>query len=80
MKHNTLLHVANGGLGVPTPGCMMCGLCMLCEKEATGLASITVPGLGEIRLCHGDDDEEPTHYQLGQWALSGTDHSTVLDL
>lgn len=42
-----------------------CGWCG--KKPATGLASI----LG-VRLCHGDDDPEPTCYQLQQWEMSAT--------
>ncbi|VXC07658.1 hypothetical protein AERO9AM_30617 [Aeromicrobium sp. 9AM] len=42
-----------------------CGWCG--RNPATGLASIC-----EVRLCHGDDDPEPTCYQLQQWEMSTT--------
>lgn len=38
-------------------------LCHMCGKPATGLASLSTPTLGHIRLCHGDDDLEPTCYE-----------------
>jgi hypothetical protein len=37
--------------------------CFLCGKDpAAGLASIN-----SARLCHGDDDPEPTCYMRAQW-------------
>lgn len=45
----------------------MSDTCGWCGNPATGLASIC-----EVRLCHGDDDPEPTCYQLQQWEISAT--------
>lgn len=42
-----------------------CGWCG--KTPAAGLASIC-----GVRLCHGDDDPEPTCYQLQQWEMSAT--------
>lgn len=41
--------------------------CGRCGKQATGVATIM-----DVRLCHGDDDPEPTCYQLQQWEMSAT--------
>jgi hypothetical protein len=40
-------------------------LCVHCGRVATGFARI-----GVDRLCHGDDDPEPTCYMSTSWAWS----------
>ena len=42
-----------------------CGWCG--KNPATGFATIC-----DVRLCHGDDDDDPTCYQLQQWEISAT--------
>lgn len=45
----------------------MSEICGWCGKPATGLASIQ-----DVRLCHGDDDAEPTCYEKEQQHVSET--------
>lgn len=45
------------------------GVCAECGKDpATGFASVWTVSSGEVWLCHGDDDEEPTCYQRANHA------------
>lgn len=54
--------------GVSAEGCYWCG-----RDPAAGLASIN-----DHRFCHGDDDPEPTCYQMAQWAPSSNRWTLIL--
>lgn len=52
---------------------MSAPICGFCGNPATGLASIN-----GRRYCHGDDDADPTCYELEQWKRAGIEPDVAI--